>query len=499
MAVRWALRIGFLSVAAALSALGVGAAWAAGSAATSTTTTTTPTDTTTTTTTTTGTTETTTTSTTTPSYAELPSSVLGTACVGAGAAAVVLPSQRVITLGTPASSLGPSTYRTAAGSVLSFESSSAWGATCTSAGVTLNSLSLFDGAVYVASVRATVGSGTVGAIEIDGSPVAAAAGGIVSVGGWGTLTLGAVVGRVRAPLVLRLLQARGSLPAGTVIALAFAAEPAAKPKPAHRVRTGHKLTRPSSARHAHRSENHRRSAMWKRLDFPVTPDPFLFGDALAQAVERNPVVSIAMRYLGVPYRWAGASPKAGFDCSGLVKYVFAKLGVVLPHYAAAQYYLPDAVPVSPEHLQAGDLVFFTGSDGTRKSPGHVGIYIGDGFLIDAPHTGAFVEVDSLDARWFAKHYVGARRIGFSLDHRRLLAVRREATSEPDIRAILLAQMVEPAFAQRLSTVAYVSAAHSSAPRTAEFSAAGGVLVLLTGAFAIRRRRRTSPAGADSPD
>ena len=67
------------------------------------------------------------------------------------------------------------------------------------------------------------------------------------------------------------------------------------------------------------------------------------------------------------------------------------------------------------------VVFFTGSDGTRKEPGHVGIYVGDGYLIDAPHTGSFVRIDSLDERWFADNYVAAKRIlDVSLDDRHQL-------------------------------------------------------------------------------
>ena len=70
--------------------------------------------------------------------------------------------------------------------------------------------------------------------------------------------------------------------------------------------------------------------------FPSASYPFLIGDLLAPAERRNPVVSTAIKYLGVPYTWGGASPKRGFDCSGLVKYVFAQLGISLPHFAAAQ-------------------------------------------------------------------------------------------------------------------------------------------------------------------
>ena len=111
------------------------------------------------------------------------------------------------------------------------------------------------------------------------------------------------------------------------------------------------------------------------------------------------VVGIAMQYLGTPYVYGGASP-GGFDCSGLVMYVFGQVGVSLPHNAAAQYGY--GVPVSMSQLQAGDLVFFNGL-------GHVGIYIGGGQFIHAPHTGDVVKISSLSG-WYSSTYVGARRL-----------------------------------------------------------------------------------------
>jgi cell wall-associated NlpC family hydrolase len=126
-----------------------------------------------------------------------------------------------------------------------------------------------------------------------------------------------------------------------------------------------------------------------------------FSAALATAPQSG-VVPIALQYLGVPYVWAGATP-LGFDCSGLVQYVFAQLGVSLPHNTVAQWNDPDAVPVPESDLQAGDLVFFNGLD-------HVGIYIGDGYFVDAPHTGANVRIDSLSEGWYATKYDGAKRI-----------------------------------------------------------------------------------------
>ena len=124
------------------------------------------------------------------------------------------------------------------------------------------------------------------------------------------------------------------------------------------------------------------------------------GVTLAPPSRYGGVVAIAMQYLGVPYVWGGASP-SGFDCSGFIMYVYAKVGVSLPHYAAAQYNY--GVPVSREQLQSGDLVFFDGL-------GHDGIYIGGGQFIHAPHTGDVVKISSLSESWYTANWVGARRI-----------------------------------------------------------------------------------------
>ena len=109
--------------------------------------------------------------------------------------------------------------------------------------------------------------------------------------------------------------------------------------------------------------------------------------------------SIALQYLGIRYQWGGASPGTGFDCSGLVMYVYAQLGVQLPHFAAGQYGLGSAV--SRDQLQPGDLVFFDGLS-------HVGIYIGNGQMVHAPQTGDVVKITALSD--FGNRYVGARRI-----------------------------------------------------------------------------------------
>ena len=112
------------------------------------------------------------------------------------------------------------------------------------------------------------------------------------------------------------------------------------------------------------------------------------------------VVAIARKQLGTPYRFGGTSP-SGFDCSGLVRYVYAEVGVSLPHNAAQQYRYGS--PVSRDRLEPGDLVFF---DRLR----HSGIYIGGGRFIHARQTGKHVSIASLDDGWYAKNWVGARRL-----------------------------------------------------------------------------------------
>ena len=136
---------------------------------------------------------------------------------------------------------------------------------------------------------------------------------------------------------------------------------------------------------------------------PVAP---LFAPAASTAGGPAPgldAVAIAEQFLGVPYRWGGADP-TGFDCSGLVVYAYAQLGVFLPHYAASQ--LETGTPVDVSELQPGDLVFFEPrSDG----PGHVALFVGGDQIIEAPHTGDVVKFASLSNTAAALGYVGAVR------------------------------------------------------------------------------------------
>jgi cell wall-associated NlpC family hydrolase len=117
----------------------------------------------------------------------------------------------------------------------------------------------------------------------------------------------------------------------------------------------------------------------KQLLFPhpFVPPPVPFG---------HRVVAYARHFLGVPYSYGGASPSTGFDCSGLVRFVYGHFGIVLPHSSFADLTLGRRV--SRRWLRPGDVVFFAGAS-------HVGIYAGGGQFIDAPHTGAVVRISTM--------------------------------------------------------------------------------------------------------
>jgi cell wall-associated NlpC family hydrolase len=127
-----------------------------------------------------------------------------------------------------------------------------------------------------------------------------------------------------------------------------------------------------------------------------------YGTTSSGSPAAQQALQVALTQVGTPYLWGGEST-SGFDCSGLVQYSYARAGITLPRTAQQQYtattHLPDAADLEP-----GDLVFFgTGPGGVE----HVGIALGDGRMIDAPHTGAFVRVEPDDVD--APDFVGATR------------------------------------------------------------------------------------------
>ena len=127
--------------------------------------------------------------------------------------------------------------------------------------------------------------------------------------------------------------------------------------------------------------------------------------ASGQALVMQGVVERALDYIGVPYRFGGSSPR-GFDCSGLVNYVFREtLGVTLPR--TSRQLATAGARVAREELRPGDLVFFN-TRGARNS--HVGIYLGDGRFVHAPRARALVRIDRLDDPGYRERFEGARRL-----------------------------------------------------------------------------------------
>ena len=122
--------------------------------------------------------------------------------------------------------------------------------------------------------------------------------------------------------------------------------------------------------------------------------------ATAVAHKQAKVVRFARHLLGVRYVYGGTSPRSGFDCSGFTRFVYAHFGITLPHYSGAQFGMGRRV--SRQGLRPGDLLFFDGL-------GHVGMYVGNGRFIHAPHTGTSVSIDTLSG-WYSGRYDGARRL-----------------------------------------------------------------------------------------
>ncbi len=118
------------------------------------------------------------------------------------------------------------------------------------------------------------------------------------------------------------------------------------------------------------------------------------------------VLDLAKAQIGTPYVWGGSSP-GGFDCSGLVQWVFGRIGIALPRTAQEQFNATDRV--APDQLRPGDLVFFQSTYPSPDRITHVGIYVGNGLMLNAPAEGDVVRQMPLSSSFWAAHFAGAGR------------------------------------------------------------------------------------------
>lgn len=134
------------------------------------------------------------------------------------------------------------------------------------------------------------------------------------------------------------------------------------------------------------------------------PTPLAHADKLQKA---NDILFAALGQVGIPYRYGGSSPHGGFDCSGLIQYVYAESAdIKLPRTVSGMYKI-DAPTIDEANLQAGDLVIFATGVGSR--PSHAGIYVGEGRFVHAPSSGGTVRMDFLSEDYWQRSYLNAKR------------------------------------------------------------------------------------------
>lgn len=141
---------------------------------------------------------------------------------------------------------------------------------------------------------------------------------------------------------------------------------------------------------------------------PADPVPATQAPLALDPAEREGAVAQALLLINTPYTYGGNTPQGGFDCSGLIHYVFRQVGGAawrLPRSTAQ--WAAATVPVDDARMQRGDLVFFN----TTGAPfSHMGLYVGGEQFVHAPSSGGTVRKDSLSSRYFATRYLGARRV-----------------------------------------------------------------------------------------
>lgn len=136
--------------------------------------------------------------------------------------------------------------------------------------------------------------------------------------------------------------------------------------------------------------------------------PVVFAPSQPFSPVAEDVLFRALGLVGTPYRWGGNTPDSGFDCSGLIGYVYRDAaGIALPR-STREMISMRAPEVGKDALQTGDLVFFATNGGSQVS--HAGIYVGEGRFVHAPATGGTVKLDSLSKAYWQRAYLGAKRV-----------------------------------------------------------------------------------------
>ena len=138
--------------------------------------------------------------------------------------------------------------------------------------------------------------------------------------------------------------------------------------------------------------------------FIVDPEDYPHDNRPGRPYLRSEIVRTAKSFLNVPYRWGGTSPARGFDCSGFSMTVYHLNGLNMPRSSKAQWDV--GAPIDRDQLSQGDLVFFATSGNEEVS--HVGIYLGENIMIHAPGWGKRIRIDSLEEKYYRRHFVGMR-------------------------------------------------------------------------------------------
>lgn len=152
-------------------------------------------------------------------------------------------------------------------------------------------------------------------------------------------------------------------------------------------------------------QGHTKPQVAKPAKAPVAEDEV--NVLITRSQMADDVLLQAMAQIGVPYRWGGSSPQTGFDCSGLIGYVFNNsMNIRLPRSTTEMMRLKAPV-IERSRLRSGDILFFATNGGRRVS--HAGIYVGDNRFVHAPSSGGKVRIDSLDTPYWNKAYLQAKR------------------------------------------------------------------------------------------